>query len=278
MSERPLFGEITSIEIDHIDATDRLRPVDPAHIEAIAASIAQSGLHAPVIVRPEGNRYRLIAGAHRMAACRSLGWTTIDAIIQNVEGDEARLIEIDENLMRRELSALDRAISLSDRKAIYDRLFPEAKLLGRKPKKMSQTLRQFGERFSKHAAKRTGLSERAVQMSLELAGKLSPEARDLLRLSDIADNQAQLLALAAEEPDRQVAMARVIADGKASSPKAARLALGIDLLVEEDPQDKLVTQFLALWARADQRTRGRIADHIAGAGKVKKARDGGGAP
>lgn len=269
MDGKPMFGEITAIALDQIDATDRLRPVDPAHVEAIAASIAQSGLHAPIILRPEGNRYRLVAGAHRLEACRSLAWSSIDAIIENVGDDEARLIEIDENLMRRELSALDRAIFLAERKAIHDALYPETVQRGRRKKELSQTLRQFGERFSKHAAKRTGLSERVVQMSLELAGKLSPEARDLLRLTDLADNQAQLVALAAEEPEKQVAIARAIAEGKATSPKAARLALGLDVMVEIDPQEKLFSQFLALWSRAEAPTKAKIVETVTGFTKAK---------
>lgn len=269
MSERPLFGDITAIALDQIDATNRLRPVDPAHVEAIAASIAQIGLQAPVILRPEGNRYRLVAGAHRIEACRALGWDTIDAVIDNVDDDEARLIEIDENLMRRELSALDRALSLAERKAVYDALHPETVQRGRRKKELAKTLRQFGERFSKHAAKRVGLSERAVQMSLELASKLNPEAIAFLRLADLADNQAQLLALAAEEPEKQVAIARAIAEGKASTPKAARLALGFDVLVEIDPQEKLFAQFLALWARAEAPTKAKIARVVTGFTKAK---------
>jgi ParB family chromosome partitioning protein len=270
MAANPLFGEITAIDLDQIDATDRLRPVDPAHIEALAVSIGQTGLQSPVILRPDGNRYRLVAGAHRVAACSALGWVSIDAIIQNVTDDEARLIEIDENLMRRELSVLDRALSLAERKAVHDRLHPETAQRGRRKKELSPTWRQFGERFTKQAAKRTGLSERVIQRSIELAEKLTPEARDLLRLSDLADNQAQLLALAAEAPEQQLAIARVIVEGKATNPRAARLALGLDVLTEIDPQQKIFEQFLALWARAETPTKAKIIGITSGFVKVKK--------
>lgn len=265
--ERPLFGEITAIAIDQIDIADRLRPVDPAHVEAIAASIAQIGLENPISVRPDGNRYRLVAGAHRLAAMQALGWINADAVIKNVNDVEARLVEIDENLMRRELSALDRALSLAERRDLFERVFPEAKALGRKAKKSSQTLRQFGERFTKQAAKRTGLSERSIQMSLEMVSGLAPEARELLRLSPLADNQAQLLALSRMEPEQQIAAAKAIAQGEAKSPKQARLVLGYDVLTEVDPQEKLFTQFLAIWARMEAPARKRVQDHLARTGK-----------
>lgn len=269
-----MFGEITAIDPEFILIEDRLRPVDAAHVEAIAASINVIGLKQPIIVRPEGNRYRLVAGAHRLAAVQSLGHSSIDAVVEQLDDQEARLVEIDENLMRRELSALDRAIFLAERKAVYDALYPEVGKPGRRKKELSQTLRQFGERFTKQTAKRLGMSERAVQMSLELVKNLAPEARDALRLSDIADNQAELLKLAALASEQQVLIAREVAEGRAKSPKAARLALGIDAVIEEDPQEKIFQQFLALFGRADQRTKARIADHLAGIGKAKKAKVG----
>lgn len=264
MAERVLFGEIVAIALSEIDTTDRLRPVDPAHVEAIALSIEQCGLQSPIILRPEGNRYQLVAGWHRLAAVGRLGWTDVDAIVKNLTAEEARLVEIDENLMRRELSALDRAIFLAERKAVYDVLHPETTKPGRRSKELAKTFRQFGETFSKTTADRLGLSKRTVEIALSLAKNLAPEARDALRLSDLADNQSELLKLAALEPEKQVEAARLLASGAASKVKGARVALGIDVIVEEDPQEKLFQSFLALWGRADQRTKARIAVQVSG--------------
>lgn len=273
MAERVLFGEIVAVALSEIDAADRLRPLDPAHVEGIALSIEQVGQQSPIILRPEGNRYRLVAGWHRLAAVERLGRVDVKAIVKNLTAEEARLVEIDENLMRRELSALDRAIFLAERKAAYDVLHPETAKPGRRKKELSQTLRQFGERFSKHTAKRLGMSERAVQLCLELVKSLAPEARDALRLSDLADNQSELLKLAALEPAQQVEAANMLVSGFASKVKGARVALGLDVIVEEDPQEKLFQSFLALWVRADQRTKARIVAQVSGAPAkgVKKA-------
>lgn len=272
------MAELLMIPLHLIDAAGRLRPVDPAHVEVIAASMRLLGLQQPVTVRPTGNRYQLVAGAHRLAAAQRLGWSDIGALPADLSDDEARLVEIDENLMRRELSALDRALSLAQRKAVYDRLHPETTRPGRRKKELSQTLRQFGERFSKDAARRTGLSERAVQMSLELAANLTPEARDLLRLSDLADNQAQLLQLAGiEDAAEQLAVAREIAEGRARSPAQARIALGLEAPVAVDPQEQVFAQFLALWARAEPATRQRIGEHIASLGKPARGKSKSGA-
>lgn len=269
------FGEIVAIDIDQIDTSGRLRPVDSAHVDGIAASITLIGLKQPIILRPHGNRYQLVAGAHRLAAASKLNWGSIDAIIENIDDDEARLVEIDENLMRRELSALDRAIFLAERKSVYDVLYPETAKVGRRSKESAKTFRQFGETFTKATANRLGLNKRTIELALALAKNLTPEAREALRLSDVADNQSELIKLAALEPEKQVLVAREVAAGRAKSPKAARLALGIDVLVEQDPQEKLFAQFLALFARMEAPTRKRVADHLAGAGKAKKAKAAG---
>ena len=130
MMARPLFGEIAAISVADIDASDRLRPLDEAAVEALMVSIEQRNLEAPIIIRPHGAGWKLVAGGHRLEAVKRLGHEVIDAIPRNLDDDEARLAEIDENLIRRELSALDRAIFLAERKAVFDRMNPEqAKVL-----------------------------------------------------------------------------------------------------------------------------------------------------
>ncbi len=83
----------------------------------------------PIEVRAPGKSsrvYTLVAGAHWLAAVRSLGRTEIDAVVLAVDDIEARLREIDENLFRRELSALDRAVFLLKRQELYEAQYPEA--------------------------------------------------------------------------------------------------------------------------------------------------------
>jgi ParB-like chromosome segregation protein Spo0J len=55
----------------------RRATLDPAKVEAIADSILQAGLQMPILVRPDGPRFVLVEGLHRLEACRALGETTI---------------------------------------------------------------------------------------------------------------------------------------------------------------------------------------------------------
>jgi len=220
-------------DITSIDASGRLRPVDEAHARWIAASMNEGGLIEPIIVRlhPTGNGLKLVAGAHRLRGGQINGDAQIAAIMIEATDDEARQIEIDENLARRELTALERAEFLAERKRTYERLHPEAAHgKAKKPKKGAASPKDANfasfAAFAKDAAKQVGLSVRSVQLATQIASGLSPEAVDLIRGTRVADNQAQLQALAALEPEQQLAVAGLIAANAAGNVAKARVVAG----------------------------------------------------
>jgi ParB family chromosome partitioning protein len=217
-----------------IDATGRLRPVDEAHAQLIAASMNESGLIQPVVLRADasGNGLKLVVGGHRLRSAEILEWDEIPAILIEATDDEARQIEIDENLARRELTALERAEFLAERKRIYEALHPEtAHGKAKKPKKddAKGKVANFAtfRRFSKEAAKAADVSESTVQQAIALFGKLAPEAVTLIRGSDLAKKQSHLKALAALDPADQVKVAREIAEGRARNLDSARVSAGM---------------------------------------------------
>ena len=238
-----------------IDATGRLRPVDRAHAQMIAASMNESGLIQPIVVRanPSGNGLKLIVGGHRLSGAEINEWDEIAAILIECSDDEARQIEIDENLARKELTALERAEFLAERKRIYEALYPEAANgKAKKPKTEKGKVANMATfaRFSKDAAKSTGLGERTVQRACELAASLSPEAVALIRGTKLADNQAQLQALAALDPADQVTVAGLIAAHAAPNVAKARVIAGFvpagAVREAEQPLAKLEPQVLRL--------------------------------
>ena len=56
----------------------RRQTLDPQKVEALAASIMEKGQEAPILVRPDGKRFVLVEGLHRLEACKALGETSID--------------------------------------------------------------------------------------------------------------------------------------------------------------------------------------------------------
>jgi ParB family transcriptional regulator, chromosome partitioning protein len=81
-------------------------------VEELAASLATHGLLQPILVRPHGKRYELVAGNRRFAAARSLGWKTISAVVRPENDDEAFVLTLVENLQREDLSPREEADAL----------------------------------------------------------------------------------------------------------------------------------------------------------------------
>jgi ParB family chromosome partitioning protein len=255
------------LDLAAIDVVDRLRPADPALVEALAASISENGLLQAITVRPaddEGNRAVLVAGAHRLAAMALLGRETIRARWMGADAAAARLVEIDENLIRAELTALDRAYFLAERKRIYLDLHPEtghgkAKKAKERPNGKDAMFASFPA-FADDAAAKLGFSVRTIQSAIKLAAALDPAAIAALRGSRLADNAAQLKALAGLPAERQRAVAEAIASGSASV-KAARLRLGDTTPDAPITDDQVFARFLTAWVGYSRELKLRIAEH-----------------
>lgn len=96
-----------TVALDRLDAGENTRELDPDHVKALAASIALRGLIVPLLVCPNGERYTLIAGHHRYAACVSLGMAEVEVTLREQEGTSADTAA--ENVVRKALTPLEEA-------------------------------------------------------------------------------------------------------------------------------------------------------------------------
>ena len=113
--------EIQTIEVDQVQVGDRLRSLDTAKIDALAESMAAIGLQQPISVwAPNSETLDLVAGLHRLEAARKLGWEDIDCIFVHMDKIDRQLWEIDENLMRADLSPAEMAQHLKRRKELWE--------------------------------------------------------------------------------------------------------------------------------------------------------------
>ncbi len=82
---------------------------DPGAAE-LAASVARKGILEPILVRPSGARYKLLAGQRRLAAARAAGLLEVPVLIhRHLEHDEAGAIAVtyEENKRRLDLTPLE---------------------------------------------------------------------------------------------------------------------------------------------------------------------------
>jgi ParB family chromosome partitioning protein len=76
----------------------------------LAASIREHGVLQPILVRPAGEEYEIIAGERRWRASKLAGKETVPAIVERFDDATALEIALIENLQREDLSPLDEAV------------------------------------------------------------------------------------------------------------------------------------------------------------------------
>lgn len=226
---------ISAIDVALVDVAAGRRKLDPAWVETLADLFSAQGQKTPIELIAVGERYRLVFGGHRLAAARHLGWAKIGAIVKSPEDfaseAEITLAEITENLARRELSVLDRAVDIARWREIYEAT-QTVKRAGR-PKKETdaeEISAKFALNFSEAAQKTFDLSRRSLFNAVKIAS-IASEVRDRIALHAIADNQSELLALAAEPPARQADIAALLT----SEPAQASTVAGAVALLDRQP-------------------------------------------
>jgi ParB-like chromosome segregation protein Spo0J len=155
----------------------------------------------PIVLRPRGVSYYLIAGRHRLEAARMCGHDRIRAvIIDGIDTDTALLAEIDENLVRADLSPAERAIHLAERKRIYLKKHPETASVrvrggpGRRKKNESHSATGKAPAFIDDTAKKTGKHRATI-------------AREVARAKIV--NLADIVGTTLDKPEQLDALAKL---------------------------------------------------------------------
>lgn len=250
---------IIRARVAEIDASERLREISEAHAQVIAASMLEHEKAGgrrqlqPVELVRRGDKLRLVFGAHRLRAHQINGWEEIDAEIVELTDAQLRLREIDENLIRHELTALDRARFLLERKRIYEAINPSAKHGGDRRSDQVANLAIWS--FSADIAEKTGLSERTVRRAVELAANLSDAVIARLHDTPLASNQGALEALAKQPHDRQMAALDLMFDAASPSKTVGEAFARLDGKVIKPAEEKHLSKAIDLWGRMSAKDR-----------------------
>jgi ParB-like chromosome segregation protein Spo0J len=205
---------ITMVDLDKIKVEEK--GSKPEAVEAMKESIANLGLMSPLILDKD---FHLLAGRTRIAALKALGEKQALCIVRTLDSLHAELATIDENLIRSELSDLERLEQTKRRKEIYEELHPEAaRPNGGRPPKNGATISSF----TKDMAAKTGSSQRSVQQDLQIVENLSEAAKDVVRGTPVEDNKTELKRLSRKKPEEQVAAAEKLVEAKKTNGKTSR--------------------------------------------------------
>jgi ParB family transcriptional regulator, chromosome partitioning protein len=88
------------------------RHFDEEKLQELADSIAAQGVVQPIVVRPVGNVYEIVAGERRWRAAQLAGLHEIPAVIREVDDQAAMAMGLIENIQRDDLNPLEEAGAL----------------------------------------------------------------------------------------------------------------------------------------------------------------------
>lgn len=205
------------IPISQIKVSEGRREADQEAVQELMDSISKVGLLNPITVDQE---YTLIAGLHRLEAAKLLGWTEIECTVSSLEGLLAELAEVDENVVRKGLSAVEYSDLLLRRKEIYEMLHPETKNGGdRKSEKIriAKCNSDPAKPFIQDTAEKLGVHPTTVARQIQTAKNLTTEAKDIIRDTGTKITKKDALKLSRLEPEQQRDAASQLAAGEIKS-------------------------------------------------------------
>ena len=198
-AREPAHGPQEEIDIDLVEPS----PYQPRTrfreegLDELARSIHASGIIQPIVVRPVGNRFQLIAGERRWRAAQRAGLNRVAAIVRQVTDELALEMTLVENIQREDLNAMESARA-------FERLMDEFQMT------------------QEAVAERTGKDRATVANAIRLL-KLEPTIQDWIEEGKLSAGHGRAL-LAVLDPQLRMRYAQRASRGGLTVRQIERLA------------------------------------------------------
>ena len=149
--------KVEEISLDLIDGFEGhpFSVKDDEDMQNLVRSVAERGVLVPCLARQNGERYELISGHRRKAACKALGISTLPVIVRDMTREEAIITMVDSNVQREHILPSEKATAY---KMKLDAL-----------KHQGKTSVQVEQKLSRRAvAESSGISDAQVQRYIRL--------------------------------------------------------------------------------------------------------------
>jgi ParB family chromosome partitioning protein len=115
-SDEPSAGDQTEISVELIERNpfQPRQDFDQTALNELVDSIRQHGVLQPILVRPAGDGYQLIAGERRLIAAKKAGLHQVPCRVLNLTDQQVSEVALEENLKRQDLNVLEKAIAFQD--------------------------------------------------------------------------------------------------------------------------------------------------------------------
>jgi ParB family chromosome partitioning protein len=187
------------IPLEDIDPNPNQPRQGLGDLAELTASIREKGVLEPILVRPRGSRFQIIAGERRYRAANEAGLGEIPCIVRESSDAEVLEIALIENLQRQDLSPFEEADGL-------------------------KTLAEHYGYTHEAMAQRLGKSRSGITETLSLTA-MPESVRQLCRLADIRSKSLLLQVVRQSDPEKMIAFVeRLQNEGTPTRRDARRLA------------------------------------------------------
>jgi len=181
--------EVMELEVEKLapGAHQPRESMPEAGLQDLAASIRETGVLQPVIVRERGQGYEIVMGERRWRAAKLAGLATVPAVVRDVTDDDALAMALAENLQREDLNPVEKARA-------FKNLIDTAGLT------------------QVQAAKRLGLSRVTVSNTMRLL-ELPARVKELVASGKLSAGHARALLMAKDSRRMLTLAKRIISEG-----------------------------------------------------------------
>lgn len=184
------------IPLEDIHANPNQPRQNLGDLSELIASIREKGILEPILVRPKGSQFEIIAGERRFRAATEVGLAEIPCMVRETSDAEMLELALIENLQRKDLTAFEEA----------------------------DGLRALAESYSythEMMAEKLGKSRSSITETLSLTA-IPPDVRELCRLADIHSKSLLLQIVRQSDPAKMVALIEQFQAGGVNTRQEAR--------------------------------------------------------
>jgi len=240
---------VKQVDVHDIDTNieQPRKAFDEEKLKELSASIAIHGVVQPILVRPNGARFTIIAGERRFRAARLAGLTHVPVIVRDMEDSAVLEVALVENLQREDLNPVEEAAGI-------------------------RFLMQQHDLTQEEVSSRLGKSRPAIANCLRLLS-LPESVQALLREGKLLAGHARAL-VTIKDSSVQEALAKKIAEGGLSAREAesrAKAAAGTPDIEKSAPRKEKLNADADL-AEAEARLREKLATKVSILGSQKSGK------
>jgi ParB family chromosome partitioning protein len=208
---------VQKLAVDFLEPNpDQPRTIfDDEALHELAASIKRYGVVQPLVVKPKGKKYQIIAGERRWRASKLAGLKSVPALVRTSKELEILELALVENVQRVDLSPLEQAVSIE---RLHQQFNLSYKIIAERLGKAETTVNNMVRLLQLPVDARAALQNGQITEG---------HARQVLALKDAPEQQAELLQLivtngwSVRQAERFVT---AVKDGYKKTESAARMA------------------------------------------------------